>query len=62
MSDYGGLRGIIDEAKQIDAEERTRPLLDCPLCGTPLQTNSRGEKSCEMGHFRAPAGALRSQY
>lgn len=60
--DWGGLGGIIDEAKQIAAENRAAPLVDCPLCGTPLDVNARGMKSCSMGHFRAPAGALRSQY
>jgi len=62
MNDWGGLRGIIDEAKQLDADEKARPLVDCPICGTVLQTNTRGAASCPLGHFRAPAGATRGQY
>lgn len=62
MSDWGGLRGIIDEARELEREEKSRPLVDCPQCGTPLDVNSRGEKNCPMGHGRWPAGALRGQY
>lgn len=62
MSDFGGLRGIIEEARQLEREEQTRPLVDCPLCGTPLDKNSRGELSCPLGHFRAPPGATRGAY
>lgn len=59
--DWGGLRSILDEARALDNEERTHPLVDCPLCGTPLNENARGEKNCPMGHFRAPAGMTRNQ-
>ena len=62
MSDFGGLRGIIEEAKALDAENRASPLVDCPVCGTPLDTNARGAKNCPMGHFYAPAGATKGQY
>lgn len=61
-NDFGGLRGIIEEARQTDREERARPLIDCPICGTLLDENSRGEKNCPMGHFRAKAGAKRRDY
>lgn len=57
--DFGGLRRIIDEAKQIAEDERTRPLIDCPQCGEPLDENSRGEKNCPLGHGRWPAGTTR---
>jgi hypothetical protein len=50
--DWGGLRGILDEAKQLAEEERQRPEVACPLCGTPLDENARGEKNCPMGHYR----------
>lgn len=59
--DWGGLRGIVDEARELDREEQMRPLIDCPICGTLLDENSRGEKNCPMGHFRAPPGTTRGQ-
>lgn len=60
--DWGGLGSIIEEARQLDEQERQQPLVDCPICGTPLDVNSRGMKNCPMGHFRAPAGAMKGQY
>lgn len=51
--DWGGLRPILDEAKQLAEEERNRPLIDCPICGTPLDKNERGQVNCPMGHFFA---------
>jgi hypothetical protein len=33
-------------------EDNVRPLVECPNCGEPLQTNSRGVKNCPSGDFR----------
>lgn len=55
--EWGGLGKIVEEAKQLDADEKARPLVDCPLCGTPLDKNSAGAVNCPMGHFRAPSDA-----
>lgn len=57
MNDWGGLRGIVEEAKQVAERERSRPLVDCPNCGTPLQKNTRGQVNCPMGDFWAPSDA-----
>ena len=57
--DWGGLRSIVEEARGLQDEERRRVDPDCPLCGTPLQVNSRGERDCPMGHYQdqgAPSG------
>lgn len=62
MAEWGGLRAIIEEAKEIAREEREAPLIDCPICGTPLDKNSRGQLNCPMGHFRAEAGATRGGF
>ena len=61
-NDWGGFRAILDEARQIERDEKSRALVDCPVCGTPLDTNSRGQKNCPLGHFEAPAGAKRGDY
>ena len=53
--DWGGLRGIIDEARDLAREERDRVEVDCPLCGTPLDFNAHGEGNCPMGHYRTSA-------
>ncbi len=53
--DWGGLRGIVEEAKQIAETDRARPLIDCPICGTRLQRNARGEGDCPLGHYRTTA-------
>lgn len=50
--DWGGLRGILDEAKQIAEEQRQHVSPDCPVCGEPLQVNSRGERNCVYAHYR----------
>jgi Zn finger protein HypA/HybF involved in hydrogenase expression len=50
MSDFGGWGAIIKEAQSL--VENPPPELSCPKCGTPLDTNSRGEKNCPMGHYR----------
>lgn len=49
--DFGGLRGLIDEARALDEENENRPLVDCQKCGTPLQRRSDGLGNCPMGHF-----------
>ena len=53
MSDFGGLGGIIKEAQALAEQQKSRPIVDCPVCGTPLQKNSRGQVNCPMGHFFA---------
>jgi hypothetical protein len=53
--DWGGLRVIIEESKAIAEAEANAPLLDCPICGTPLDVNTRGERNCPMGHFTTNA-------
>ena len=51
--DFGGLGGIIKEAQALDAAQKARPLVACPVCGEPLDKNSRGQVNCVYGHFRA---------
>lgn len=48
--DWGGLRVIVSEARQIT--DNPRPEVACPRCGTPLQVNKDGVKNCPMGHYR----------
>lgn len=58
--DWGGLRSILDEAKEIDRERREHVSPDCPVCGEVLQVNGRGERNCINGHYRdngRPLGA-----
>jgi len=53
MSDYGGFRQIIEEARKLDREQRGLPPVACPLCGTPLEYNEkRGLLNCPAGHYR----------
>lgn len=59
--DWGGLGKILAEAKAIEAAERARPLVDCPLCGTPLQIGPRGT-DCPMGHFSTPPNPMRADW
>jgi hypothetical protein len=55
MSDYGGFRAILEEAKQIAQEERNKQPEACPNDGTPLVFNERlGMLGCPMGDFRTP--------
>jgi hypothetical protein len=55
-SDFGGLRRIVDEARELDIENAARPLVACPLCGTPLDIRPRdGLRHCPMGHFETTA-------
>ena len=57
MSDFGGLKSILDEMRETAREEYDRELTTCPLCGERLDENSRGFKNCPLGHFQAPSGA-----
>lgn len=58
IGDFGGFGKIVEEARALDADERNAPLVDCPLCGTPLDRNSAGTVNCPLGHFRS-SGARR---
>lgn len=49
---FAQLIAIKDEAKQMRAEDKAAPLVDCPVCGHTLDENSRGEVNCPFGHFR----------
>ena len=53
--DWGGLGAIRDEARLIKQNNDTRPLVDCPICGTRLDRNSRNVANCPQGHFRTTA-------
>lgn len=55
MGDFGGLGGIVEEARELDEETANRPLIDCPICGTRLDRNSAGLANCPMGHFTTSA-------
>jgi Zn finger protein HypA/HybF involved in hydrogenase expression len=52
VADWGGLGGIIEEARKLDEIEKARPHVDCPKCGTLLQFNRSGVGGCPMGHYR----------
>jgi hypothetical protein len=52
MGDYGGYRGIIEEVREIERKERQEKLVDCPVCGEPLQWRN-GIANCPAGHYRA---------
>lgn len=52
--DYGGFKGIVDEARELAEAEQARPEVACPLCGKILDRNeTRGEVNCPLGHYRA---------
>ena len=40
------LIGMIQEARDIDAEERSRPPEDCPICATTLTSGPDGGLYC----------------
>jgi len=59
MADYGGFGSIVREAQAIDLDEKSRPEVDCPLCGLVLVANTRAELACPMGHYRTRVGATK---
>lgn len=56
--DWGGLGGIVNEARELDRSQKAQQLVDCPICGTPLQINRRNERNCPLGHYRTTATTL----
>lgn len=50
--DYGGYQAIVNEANDLAEDERQRPLLSCPSCGTPLVTRADGMRACPTGDYR----------
>ena len=48
---WEGLVAIYREAADIRREEKQRPLVECPLCGEPLDFRD-GIYNCPLGHFR----------
>lgn len=50
---WNDLKAIADEARKLAEAEKQMPEVACPVCGTPLDTNSRGVKNCPMGHYRS---------
>lgn len=52
--DWGGLRGIIDEAREDARIQAATPPVACPHDGTPLDENARGVRNCPMGDYRWP--------
>lgn len=48
------LQAIEEESRQEAVLERTRPLLDCPICATRLQVNQDGKSDCPMGDWTEP--------
>ena len=57
MSMGDDLMAIIKEAREIQEQDAQKPLIDCPVCGTRLDKNSRGAVNCPLGHFYAPTDA-----
>ena len=49
---FAELIAIKEEARQMRAEDRAAPLVDCPVCGHLLNENSKGAVDCPFGHFR----------
>lgn len=53
MSDYGGYGQIMQEARELEKEERAKLLTACPICGTPLEFSpARSLLNCPMGCYR----------
>lgn len=46
------LLAILKEAREMAAEDRAAPLVDCPVCGHTLDENSTGVINCPFGHYR----------
>jgi hypothetical protein len=51
MRDWGGIGSVVSEARAIDKALAETPRVDCPVCGTPLDQNSRGAVNCPLGHY-----------
>jgi len=49
---FAQLIAMRDKAKQMRAEDKAAPLVDCPVCGHTLDEKSRGEVNCPFGHLR----------
>ncbi|MCJ7510769.1 MAG: hypothetical protein MUP14_07785 [Dehalococcoidia bacterium] len=46
------LVAILQEARQMRAEDKERALVECPICGGPLDYRPRdGTYNCRMGYF-----------
>jgi len=56
---FAQLIAIKEQAKQMRAEDRANPLVDCPVCGHQLNENSRGAVDCPFAHFRQQGRARR---
>ena len=52
MSGWYGLLEIIKESAKIAESERTRPIVDCPECATPLQDGPNGQRYCPFDGWR----------
>lgn len=49
------LIGMIDEARDIDAAERSGPPQDCPICATTLVSGPDGTITCPFNdHYSWP--------
>lgn len=55
---FAQLKAITEQARQMRAEDRAAPLVDCPLCGHRLDVNSRGVLNCDVGHWRSDGAAI----
>lgn len=51
-TDWGGYGVIVEQAKRDAEEDARKELVLCPICGNVLDENDRGEKNCDVGHFR----------
>jgi len=45
---WEALKAIIEQAKVGRLESEAA----CPICGTPLDVNAKGQKNCPMGCYR----------
>jgi hypothetical protein len=58
MSDWGGFKKIMDEARANAEEEKRKPPEACPLDGTPLEYHAgKALWVCPMGNYRASGPA-----
>ena len=46
------LIAIREEQRQVAADEKLAPLVDCPVCGEILDVRD-GTYNCPLGHFRS---------